>query len=142
MSGSGSPHTFIGAHAGSACACRARGAGLAMSSRMTQARSKRARDDRCTGSATEGVAMSELPNVVLVHGAWADGSSWSAVIRALQAKGYNVTAPQLPETSLADDVARVRHVLTRQSGPTIVPRHSSAAQAMTPLPPDAPTLTP
>ena len=49
--------------------------------------------------------MSELPNVVLVHGAWADGSSWSAVIRALQARGYNVTAPQLPETSLADVAA-------------------------------------
>ncbi len=72
--------------------------------------------------------MSELPNVVLVHGAWADGSSWSAVIRALQAKGHNVTAPQLPETSLADDVARVRHVLARQSGPTIVAGHSTGAR--------------
>lgn len=52
--------------------------------------------------------MRELPNIVLVHGAWADGSSWSAVIESLQAKGYNVTAPQFPETSLADDVARLR----------------------------------
>ena len=49
--------------------------------------------------------MSELPNVVLVHGAWADGSSWSGVIESLQTEGYNVTAPQFPETSLADDVA-------------------------------------
>ena len=51
--------------------------------------------------------MSELPNVVLVHGAWADGSSWSAVMERLQADGYTVTAPQFPETSLADDVARL-----------------------------------
>jgi pimeloyl-ACP methyl ester carboxylesterase len=85
--------------------------------------------------------MSELPNVVLVHGAWADGSSWSAVIRALQAKGYNVSAPQLPETSLADDVARVRHVLTRQSGPTIVAGHSWGGQVMTALGTDAPNVT-
>ncbi|HWW89596.1 MAG TPA: alpha/beta hydrolase [Solirubrobacteraceae bacterium] len=85
--------------------------------------------------------MSELPNVVLVHGAWADGSSWSAVIRALQAKGYNVTAPQLPETSLADDVARVRHVLRRQSGPTIVAGHSWGGQVMTALGTDAPNVT-
>ena len=50
--------------------------------------------------------MSELPNIVLVHGAWADGSSWSAVIESLQGRGYTVAAPQFPETSLADDVAR------------------------------------
>jgi pimeloyl-ACP methyl ester carboxylesterase len=85
--------------------------------------------------------MSELPNVVLLHGAWADGSSWSAVIRALQAKGYNVTGPQLPETSLADDVARARHVLTRQSGPTIVAGHSYGGQVMTALGTDAPNVT-
>jgi len=60
--------------------------------------------------------MSELPNVVLLHGAWADGSSWSAVIRALQAKGYNVTAPQLPETSLADDVAAPQLEVERDIG--------------------------
>ena len=40
--------------------------------------------------------MSELPNIVLVHGAWADGSSWSAVIEALQVKGYNVTTLAVP----------------------------------------------
>src|ERR1700761_6800941 len=43
----------------------------------------------------------DRPNVVLVHGAWADGSCWSAVIQALQAEGYNVIAPQFPKTSLA-----------------------------------------
>src|SRR2546421_9998061 len=64
--------------------------------------------------------MSEQPNIVLVHGAWADGSSWSAAIKSLQADGYNVTAPQFPETSLADDVARLRQVLVGQDGPTVV----------------------
>jgi pimeloyl-ACP methyl ester carboxylesterase len=84
--------------------------------------------------------MSELPNIVLVHGAWADGSSWSAVIESLQAKGYNVTAPQFPETSLADDVARLRRVLARQTGPTIVAGHSYGGQIATALGTDAPNV--
>ena len=84
--------------------------------------------------------MSELPNIVLVHGAWADGSSWSAVIERLQAEGYSVTAPQFPETSLADDVARLRQVLNRQSGPTIVAGHSYGGQIMTALGADAPNV--
>jgi pimeloyl-ACP methyl ester carboxylesterase len=84
--------------------------------------------------------MRELPNIVLVHGAWADGSSWSAVIESLQARGYNVTAPQFPETSLADDVARLRHVLARQTGPTIVAGHSYGGQIMTALGSDAPNV--
>jgi pimeloyl-ACP methyl ester carboxylesterase len=82
--------------------------------------------------------MSDLPNVVLVHGAWADGSSWTAVIEKLQAKGYNVTAPQFPETSTEDDVARLRHVLARQDGPTVVAGHSYGGQIMTALGTDAP----
>jgi len=86
------------------------------------------------------LTMSELPNIVLVHGAWADGSSWSAVIEALQADGYNVTAPQFPETSLADDVARLRHVLGRQTGPTIVAGHSYGGQIITALGGDAPNV--
>jgi pimeloyl-ACP methyl ester carboxylesterase len=77
--------------------------------------------------------MSGKPNVVLVHGAWADGSSWSAVIESLQAKGYAVTAPQFPETSLADDVARLRQVLARQTGPTVIAGHSYGGQVMTAL---------
>jgi len=78
------------------------------------------------------------PSIVLVHGAWADGSSWSAVIERLQADGYNVTAPQFPETSLADDVARLRHVLSLQTGPTLVAGHSYGGQIMTALGTDAP----
>jgi hypothetical protein len=50
--------------------------------------------------------MSPQPSIVLVHGAWADGSSWSGVIQRMQADGYHVTAPQFAETSLAADVAR------------------------------------
>jgi pimeloyl-ACP methyl ester carboxylesterase len=84
--------------------------------------------------------MSELPNIVLVHGAWADGSSWSAVIESLQAGGYNVTAPQFPESSLANDVARLRQVLNRQSRPTIVVGHSYGGQIMTALGTDAPNV--
>src|SRR5258705_13845020 len=84
--------------------------------------------------------MSELPNIVLVHGAWADGSSWGAVIESLQSDGCNVTAPQVPETSLADDVARLRHVLGRQTGPTIVAGHSYGGQIITALGGDAPNV--
>ena len=82
--------------------------------------------------------MSDLPNIVLVHGAWADGSCWETVIQRLQAAGYDVTAPQFPETSLADDVARLRLVLNRQDGPTVVVGHSYGGQIMTALGADAP----
>jgi pimeloyl-ACP methyl ester carboxylesterase len=84
--------------------------------------------------------MSTLPNVVLVHGAWADGSSWSAVIEHLQADGYNATAPQFPLTALTDDVARLRQVLARQNGPTVVAGHSYGGQIMTALGTDAPNV--
>src|ERR1700690_4032677 len=84
--------------------------------------------------------MSTKPNIVLVHGAWADGSSWSAVIERLQADGYHVTAPQFPESSLADDVARLRQVLQRQDGPTVVAGHSYGGQIVTALGTDAPNV--
>ena len=84
--------------------------------------------------------MNARPNIVLVHGAWADGSCWSAVIERLQADGYNVTAPQFPESSLAADVARLRQVLDRQNGPTIVVGHSYGGQIMTALGTDAPNV--
>jgi len=77
--------------------------------------------------------MSEKPTIVLVHGAWADGSCWSAVIASLQANGYTVMAPQFPETSLAADVARLRQVLRRRTGPTVVVGHSYGGQIMTAL---------
>jgi pimeloyl-ACP methyl ester carboxylesterase len=77
-------------------------------------------------------------NIVLVHGAWADGSSWSGVIERLQAAGHHVTAPQFPETSLAADVARLRHVLRLQDGPAVVAGHSYGGQIITALGTDAP----
>jgi pimeloyl-ACP methyl ester carboxylesterase len=65
-------------------------------------------------------------NVVLVHGAWADGSSWSEVIPYLQAAGLNVTSVQNPLTSLADDVAATKRALALQKGPTVLVGHSYA----------------
>jgi len=65
-----------------------------------------------------------VKNIVLVHGAFADGSSWSKVVTILQEKGYNVTAVQNPLTSLADDVATTQRALARQDGPVILVGHS------------------
>src|SRR4051812_33621115 len=81
--------------------------------------------------------MDGRPNIVLVHGAWADGSSWSEVIQRLQAEGFQVRAPQFPLSSLADDVARLRQVLDFQDGPTVVVGHSYGGQIMTALGSDA-----
>ncbi len=64
------------------------------------------------------------PSIVLVHGAWADGSSWDKVISQLQDKGYVVVAAQLPRSSLADDVAATRRTLARVKGPTLLVGHS------------------
>lgn len=63
-------------------------------------------------------------NVVLVHGAWADGSSWSAVIPYLQAAGLTVSAVQNPLTSLADDAAATKRALDRLEGATVLVGHS------------------
>ena len=84
--------------------------------------------------------MGDRPNIVLVHGAWADGSSWSAVIEHLQAEGYSVTAPQFALTRLSDDVARLRGVLARQDGPTVAVGHSYGGQIITALGTDAPNV--
>lgn len=65
-----------------------------------------------------------VKNIVLVHGAFADGSSWSKVITLLQAKGYKVTAVQNPLTSFADDVAATKRALAQQDGPAILVGHS------------------
>ncbi len=65
-------------------------------------------------------------NVVLVHGAYADGSSWNEVIPRLQASGLHVTSVQNPLTSLADDVAAVQRALALQDGPAVLVGHSWA----------------
>jgi pimeloyl-ACP methyl ester carboxylesterase len=84
--------------------------------------------------------MPAVTNVVLVHGAWADGSCWSSVIEALQADGVKVTAPQFALGPVADDVAKLRRVLRRQDGPTIVAGHSYGGQIVTSLGTDAPNV--
>jgi pimeloyl-ACP methyl ester carboxylesterase len=71
-------------------------------------------------------AIPVAKNVVLVHGLYADGSSWIEVISYLQHAGLNVTAVQNPLTSLADDVAATRRVLALQDGPTVLVGHSFA----------------
>lgn len=91
-------------------------------------------------SAQEGSTEMALPNIVLVHGAWADGSSWTPVIKLLQADGYNVTAVQLPHTSLQADVDKLRYVLALQDGPTIVAGHSFGGQVISALGEDAPNV--
>ena len=65
-----------------------------------------------------------IKNVVLVHGAFADGSGWRGVYEQLTRRGYRVTIVQNPLTSLADDVAATRRALDRQDGPTVLVGHS------------------
>jgi pimeloyl-ACP methyl ester carboxylesterase len=75
----------------------------------------------------------KVPNVVLVHGAWADASSWSAVISRLQKAGYHVAAVQLGLQSFEDDVARTRALVAAQKGPTLVVAHSFGGAVITEL---------
>lgn len=82
-----------------------------------------------------------MTNIVLVHGAWADGSSWAAAVERLQADGHTVTAPQFTLRSIADDVAKLRRVLALQQGPTVLAGHSYGGQIMTSLGADAPNVS-
>jgi pimeloyl-ACP methyl ester carboxylesterase len=70
-------------------------------------------------------------NIVIVHGAWADGSSWCKVIPLLQAKGLHVVAVQNPLTSLADDVAATKRAITLQDGPVLLVGHSYGGAVIT-----------
>ena len=72
--------------------------------------------------------MSEFQNatVVVIHGAWADGSSWEPVIRRLQNEGLDVVAVPVPLTSLSDDAAALRRTIARTEGPVIVAGHAYA----------------
>lgn len=74
--------------------------------------------------AQSGESAQPVRNVVLVHGAFADGSGWRGVYDELTQRGYRVTIVQNPLTSLADDVAATLRVLARQDGPTILVGHS------------------
>jgi pimeloyl-ACP methyl ester carboxylesterase len=83
------------------------------------------------------VAVAQQPttgvvkNVVLVHGAFADGTSWSKIIPRLEAKGYHVVAVQNPLTSLADDVAATKRIIDLQDGPVILVGHSWGGAVIT-----------
>jgi pimeloyl-ACP methyl ester carboxylesterase len=68
--------------------------------------------------------MTTIPNVILVHGAWADGSSWAKVIPLLAAKGLTVAAVQLPLTSYEADVAAVQRAIARAEGEVVLVGHS------------------
>src|SRR5580692_12839592 len=72
-----------------------------------------------------------VKNIVLVHGAWADGSCWTKVIPMLEAKGLHVTAVQNPLTSLGDDVSATTRAIDRQSGPVVLVGHSWAGSVIT-----------
>src|ERR671924_2225533 len=77
-----------------------------------------------TSTTTSANATTATPNIVLVHGLWADGSSWSKVIPILQNAGHRVIAVQLAEHSLAEDVATVKRAIDLVGGPTILVGHS------------------
>lgn len=98
----------------------------------------------CTGTSTSGAqtppgspaklappAAPAVKNVVLVHGAFADGSGWRGVYDLLTSRGYRVSIVQNPLTSLADDVAATNRVLARQDGPTILVGHSWGGTVIT-----------
>ena len=76
-------------------------------------------------------AAQGIKNVLLVHGAWANGSSWSKVIPLLAANGLNVVAVELPLTSLADDVATTERALALETGPVLLVGHSYAGAVIT-----------
>jgi pimeloyl-ACP methyl ester carboxylesterase len=81
-------------------------------------------------------ASSQMPatpahNIVLVHGAWADGSSWAKIIPILEKKGFHVTAVQNPLTSFADDVAATKRIIDAQDGPVLLVGHSYGGAVIT-----------
>src|SRR5271169_2941565 len=75
--------------------------------------------------------MSPVKNVVLVHGAWADGSSWSKLIPLLQARGLHAVAVQNPLSSIADDVASTNRLINTQDGPVLLVGHSYGGAVIT-----------
>ncbi|MEI9998923.1 MAG: alpha/beta hydrolase [Verrucomicrobiota bacterium] len=83
------------------------------------------------GAAAASAPAGPVKNIVLVHGAWADGSGWKPVYDILLRDGYNVTMVQEPETSFKDDVTAAKRVLERQPGPCILVGHSYGGSIIT-----------
>src|SRR5271155_2376161 len=75
--------------------------------------------------------MGTVKNVVLVHGAWADGSSWSKLVPLLEAKGLRVVAVQIPLTSFADDVSATQRAIALEDGPVLLVGHSYGGAVIT-----------
>ena len=84
-----------------------------------------------TVSAKSAQAQTSIHNIVLVHGAWADGSGWQPVADLLTKKGFRVTIVQEPETTFADDVAATRRILALQDGPAVLVAHSYGGAVIT-----------
>ena len=72
-----------------------------------------------------------VKNIVLVHGAWVDGSGWKPVYDILRKKGFNVTMVQEPETSFSEDVTAAKRILDLQDGPTVLVGHSYGGSIIT-----------
>jgi len=84
-----------------------------------------------TSASAQTAAQARIKNVVLVHGAFADGSGWEAVAEILRKDGYTVSVVQHPETSYAEDVKFTRAVIDRQSGPVVLVGHSYGGAIIT-----------
>jgi pimeloyl-ACP methyl ester carboxylesterase len=82
-------------------------------------------------STTASAIADPVKNIVLVHGAWVDGSGWKPVYEILRNEGFNVTMVQEPETSFADDVTAAKHILDLQDGPTVLVGHSYGGSIIT-----------
>src|SRR6202158_1364070 len=89
----------------------------------------------CCALATQNLSAQKqgrnIRNIVLVHGAWADGSGWKGVYDILVKDGYNVSIVQEPETSFKEDVAATKRVLSLQDGPCILVAHSYGGSVIT-----------
>src|ERR1700683_3529952 len=83
------------------------------------------------GGAARPAVAAPGNNIVLVHGAWVDGSGWQPVYRILAKDGYNVSMVQVPETSFQDDVAATKRILDLQTGPCILVGHSYGGSIIT-----------
>src|ERR1700693_4834262 len=75
--------------------------------------------------------MQSVTNIVLVHGAWANGSSWSKLIPLLQAQGLHVACAHNPLSSIADDVAATIRTINAQDGPVLLVGHSYGGAVIT-----------
>ena len=84
-----------------------------------------------TRASAQTQPASEVKTVLLIHGAWADGSSWSKVIPLLEAKGLHVVAVQIPLTSFADDVSATQRAIALEDGPVLLVGHSYGGAVIT-----------